>query len=97
MPNESIHAVAHLGRSLVGEGHSEDGIGGNSKIINEMRDAVSDDARFSGARARQNQNRTIDLLGGFSLLRIKFTEVQRSQFTGEDSSHESGHLRGLAL
>jgi hypothetical protein len=29
------------------------------------------------------------------LLRIEFTEVQLSQFTGGDSSRESRHLRGF--
>jgi hypothetical protein len=60
-----------------------------------MGDAVGDDARLARAGTGQNQDRSIDLLDGFSLLRIEFTEVQLSQFTGGDSSRESRHLRGF--
>ncbi len=78
MADEPIHAFPHLGCSLVGEGHGENRIRSNSKVINEMRDSVSNDARLAGAGAGKDKNRSLDLLGGFSLLRIEFTEVQLS-------------------
>ena len=95
MPDESAHALAHLGRSLVGEGHSEDGIRSNSKIVNKMRDAVGDHARLARTGAGKDQDRALDLLGGFPLLRIEFTEIQLSPVYRSDSSRENRDLRGF--
>jgi len=97
MPDQPIHALAHLGCGLICEGHSQDGIRSNSKIINKMRDPMSDDPRLARTGASEDQDRSIDLLDTFSLLRIEFTEVQLSQFTGGNSSRESRVFRGFLL
>ena len=40
----------------------------------DIRDAVSDDARFAAARARQNQQRAFGAGDGFTLLRVQALE-----------------------
>ena len=69
-----LHALAHLGRGLVGKGDGEDGIRRDALRLNEIRNAVRDDARLARAGAGQDQDRTIRGLHGGALLRIHLFE-----------------------
>ena len=43
-------------------------------LIDEVGDAVGDDARFAGAGAGQDQHRPVDRFDGLTLLGIQFVE-----------------------
>src|SRR5437879_10647003 len=51
-PNTLLHLVG----GLIGERDRQKGFGGNA-LLNQVRDAVSDDARLACSRARQHQHR----------------------------------------
>lgn len=63
-------APAHLLGGFVGEGYGENVSGGNA-LLDEVRDAIGDDARFSGAGAGEDQHGAIGGKDGFALLRIQ--------------------------
>ena len=52
---EVLDPFAHLVGGLVGEGHGQNGIGRDFKRLDEIRDAVGQNARFSAAGAREHQ------------------------------------------
>ena len=53
-------------------------------MVNEMRDAVRDDAGLAAARAGQDQQRTFDVRNGFALLGIQaFKKIHQVSGSGE--------------
>ena len=75
---QAIHqlfdALPHLGGGLVGEGHRQDGLGHHALVLDQVGDAVGDDARFPAAGAGQDQNRAFGSFDGFALLRVQLFE-----------------------
>ena len=69
--HDALHAFDHLGRGLVRERHRENRLRHHPKVLDEVRDAVGDDARLPAARARQNQHRTVSGLDSLALLGIE--------------------------
>ncbi len=64
-------AFRHLARGLVGKGYREDRLGLYPALANEPGDLGRDDARLSGARARENQKRRALVGYRLKLFRIK--------------------------
>ena len=65
-----VDALLHLARGLVREGDGQDVLRRDA-LVDEVRDAVGDDARLAGARPGQDQNRAVKGLSGLALLRIQ--------------------------
>ena len=74
MADELFNALSHFGGSLVGEGDGEDGVRRDSALVDEVGDAVSDDARLARARSGEDQHRPVDGHDCLTLLGIKFVE-----------------------
>ncbi len=68
---QRAHAVAHLFGSLVGEGHRQHLIERCVALLDEMGDAVRDDARLTGAGAGQDEQRPVDVLDGRALFGVQ--------------------------
>ena len=75
--HQLIHALDHLRRSLVGKGHRQDGFRHDAQILDQMGDAVGDDARLAAARAGQDEHRPFGGFDSFALLRIEFFEKRQ--------------------
>ena len=65
-----VDALGHLLGGLVGEGDGEDGVRGHASFLDEIGDAVRDDASLAGACAGEQKHGAIDRLDAFALLRI---------------------------
>ncbi len=63
-------ALGHLFRGLVGEGDGEDGVGGDAALLDEVGDAMGDDAGFAGACAGEEEDGAIDGGDALGLRRI---------------------------
>ena len=74
MADELFDALGHLGGGLVGEGDGEDGVRRDTALLDEIGDAVRDDARLARARSGKDEHRTVDGLDCLTLLGIKFVE-----------------------
>ena len=68
---QGADAVAHLLGGLVGEGHGEHLVERRVPLLDEVGDAMRDDARLARAGAGENQQRAIDVLDGAALLGIE--------------------------
>ena len=64
---EVLDPFAHLVGGLVGEGHGQNGIGRDFKRLDEIRDAVGQNAGFTAARTCQHQHGSGRGAHGFSL------------------------------
>ena len=73
-------ALAHLGGGLVGEGHRQDGFRHHSHVLDQIGDAVGDDARLAAARAGEDQHRAFGSLDGFALLRVELIEKRQAEW-----------------
>ena len=69
-----LDPFAHLVGGLVGKGHGQNGIGRDFKRLDEIRDAVGQNAGFSAAGACQHQHRSGRGTHGFSLRVVKSLE-----------------------
>src|SRR6185295_15514767 len=89
---EVHHPLLHLRGGLVGEGDGEDGLGGDL-LVQQVGDAVGDDAGLAGAGAREHQHRA--LRGGDGLA---LRGVEAAQVHGEEraSYHGSASVRAVA-
>jgi hypothetical protein len=65
-----VDALLHFACGLVREGDGEN-IFRRDSFVDEMRDAISDDARLARARARQNLNLAVNGFSGLTLLRVE--------------------------
>ena len=74
MADELFNALSHFGGSLVGEGDGEDGIWGDAALLNEISDAVGNDACLARARSGEDEYGAVDGLDGLTLLGIEFVE-----------------------
>ena len=72
MREQLLHALGHFGRGLVGKGDGKNGVRRDAALLDQVGDAMSDDARFARSGAGQNQHRPIHGLNTLALLRIQF-------------------------
>ncbi len=78
------HALAHLLCGLVGEGDGEDAVGRDAALLDEISDAVGDDAGLAAARAGEQEHGPIDGENALALLRVHVCEEigHRVHFSG---------------
>ncbi len=101
--NELVDALRHFGGGFVGEGDGEDGIRRDAALVDEVRDAVGDDARLAGAGAGKDKHRAVDGFDAFTLLRIQFVEKMLQGVAcfyfkaSEDAVSGEGQLRSGQL
>ena len=69
-----FNALAHFGGGFVGEGHRQNGFRHHSLVLDQVGDAVGDDARFAAARAGEDQHRAFGGFDGLALLRVELIE-----------------------
>ena len=74
LSSSSADAFSHLVGGLIGEGDGQDGTAGHA-LLDQMGDAIGDDARLAGARAGQNEDRTVGGEDSFTLLRIQAIQI----------------------
>ena len=72
--NKFFDALAHFCGGFVGEGHGQDGFRHDAHVLDEIGDAVSDDASFAAARAGEDQHRALGGFDGLALLRVELVE-----------------------
>src|SRR5262249_21387993 len=77
-----FHALTHLSGGLVGEGHGQNGFRHHAFLLDQIRDAVSDDACLAAPRAGEDQHRPVGGFNGLTLLRIELIE-ERQQSSPE--------------
>ncbi len=70
------HALFHLARGLVGEGHGENFVRARAVRPEDVRDARGQHPRFACACARQNEHRAIQPLDSLALLGVQTFEVR---------------------
>ncbi len=85
-------ALAHLLGGLVGEGDGQDVVGGDAALLDEVGDAMSDDAGFAAAGAGEEKHGAVDGEDALALLgvhvgeevghRVYFIELSRGWFAG---------------
>ncbi len=74
LPHQAHHPLLHLGGGLVGEGHGEDGAGGDA-LVEEPGDAVRDDPRLPASCPGEHQQGTFGGGDGATLRRVQAGEV----------------------
>ena len=76
-PTSDSTRLGHLRGSLVGKGHRQNRVRLYADAVDQVRDAIGDDAGLAAAGSRQDKHRPVDGLDGFALLRIQFAQVRR--------------------
>src|SRR5688572_270994 len=90
-PGELVHAVEHFFRGLVGEGEEKD-FAGTHALGKQVRDPVGEGARFAGARAGKDEQRTGLRGDGRELLVVELrAEVDRWE-TGRSGGWVQGEI-----
>jgi len=69
-----FYALRHLLGGLVGKGDREDTVGRNATLLDEIRDAVGDNAGLAGAGAGKQKHGAIDREDSFALLGVHVGE-----------------------
>ena len=69
-----IEPLPHLLGRLVGERQGHDAPGVDAHFLDQIGDAVGDDPRLAGTGPGEDQQRPLDVLGGFPLLGIEAGE-----------------------
>ena len=75
--DQFFDALAHFRGSLVGEGHRQDGFRHHALVLDQIGDAVGDDAGLAAARAGEDQHRAFSGFDGFALLRVQLVEKRQ--------------------
>ncbi len=70
MLQQLVYPLGHLRRGFVGEGDSKDGVRRHIAHLDQVGDAVGDDARLARAGAGEDEQGAIYGFNGGSLLRI---------------------------
>ena len=71
LAEQILDTLAHLLGGFVGERHRQNRVGRNTMFVDQVRDAMRDDARFAAAGAGEDQQRTFDVGRSFTLLGIQ--------------------------
>ncbi len=74
-PQESPDPLTHLARCLVRERDRKDPFGRHAVLVNQMANAGREHPCLARAGARENENRSLDVLGCLQLLIIQTGEV----------------------
>ncbi|MPL84433.1 hypothetical protein SDC9_30398 [bioreactor metagenome] len=74
---QPAHALLHLARGLVGEGHGEDLVRAATARMDQMRDARGQGLGLAGAGARQHQHRAVKRLDRGALRGVQPLEIGR--------------------
>ena len=77
---ELLDPLAHLARRLVREGHGEYRRRVHPEAVNQVADAVDDDARFSRARAGEDQGRSLGRRDRQALFLVEAVELGDGSF-----------------
>ena len=85
-------ALAHLGGGFVGEGHRQNGFRHHAHVLDEIGDAVGDDARLAAARAGEDEHRALGSFDGLALLRVELIEKRQC---GSGSGGDGSILQGI--
>ena len=80
---QSLDAAPHLARGFVGERDGQNGPGRDSVLVDQVGDAVRDDARFAAAGAGEDQQQALDMSGRFVLLGIQALKKVHQENAGE--------------
>ena len=72
--NQLVDPFNHLRGSFVGERHCQNGLRHHPQMLDQMGNAVSNDARLPAARARKDEHRAFGSLDGLTLLRVELGE-----------------------
>ena len=75
--HQLFHALTHLGCGLVGERHGQDGLRHHALVLDQIGDAVGDDARLPAAGAGKDQHRPFGGFDGLALLRVQLVEKRQ--------------------
>jgi hypothetical protein len=75
--HQLVHALHHLGSRLVGERHGQDGFRHDSEVLDQMSDAVGDDASLPAPGASQDEHRPVGGFDSLTLLRIELVEERQ--------------------
>ena len=90
------HAMFHFRRGLVGKRQAQDFRAGKLRLcVEQIADALGDDARLSRARAGHHHQRTLAVMHGGALLRIELNSRRGSAGVFKKISHV-GSLSTLA-
>src|ERR1700722_20103756 len=87
-----VHALPHFARGLVRERHAEN-VPRHNPARDHVRNTERDDTRLARARAREDEHRTVDGLGGHALLRVERVQVDhraRSLICGGENASAQG-------
>ena len=68
--DQLLHALGHLRRRFVGKGDGEDSVRRDADIFDQVRNAVSNDARLAAAGTGKDQQRALGGLDRQALLRV---------------------------
>ena len=71
-----VYANPHLIGSLVRECHGENLLRTNVAILDQVRNAIRDDAGLAAARAGKNEHGPFGSFNGFELLRSRWRRVR---------------------
>ena len=74
-PSMSSQPLAHLARGLVRERDREDLLGLDPVRVDQVRDAVREDARLARARAGDDEQRPLGREHGLPLGRVQVCEI----------------------
>ena len=71
LPGQPDQPLPHLPGCLVGKGHRQDTVGADAVLLNQVGDAVGDDAGLAAARPGNDQQRPVGGLHRLALCRVK--------------------------
>jgi hypothetical protein len=71
---QRLQALTHLASGLIGEGDREHVVGRDALVLDQVRDAMDDDARLAGAGPGDDEQRAARGLDGFALGRVEAFE-----------------------
>jgi hypothetical protein len=75
LPEHALEPLAHLPGGLVGEGDREDLVRLDTTCADQVRDAIGEDPRLSGARAGDDQQRPFRGQNGLPLRLVEVGQV----------------------
>ena len=75
LPQQTRDSVSQLTRGLVGEGDRQDSVRRDASFMNEVGDSGSEDASLARSRPSQDQQRTLEVVHGFSLFLVQVLQV----------------------
>ena len=88
------HALLHLARRLVGEGHRRDLARAHSAFLDQVGDLGGDHAGLAGPGTGQHQARAVDIPRGFLLAGIELGEALANRGRG---AHDVGTASASAI